>query len=280
MKSFKWRQEQPNKGLVYPTAREGHTITYLSRHEKILLFGGISHTRMNDLYLYDIKENAWEMKVTTGRQPTSRAYHTAFYDEAGDNFFIYGGQVDKSRSVGDFYFLNMKTSMWKRLFITETPPSRHHHTMTQIQGFKKQRIIFGGICIPENIILNDVWIMNFENMAVNSSLADISGAECKLQPVKGDVPTPRRGHSAIGIGAELFVFGGKGLDEQEDTSQIYALNCESWVWRKVVTIGKAPSPRSFMTADLFTNNRIIFFGGIDNETNQSKNDVYILQTND
>lgn len=91
MKSLKWREEQVTKGLVYPTAREGHTITYLSKYEKILLFGGISSTRMNDLYILDISELTWETKETTGRQPSSRAYHTAFYDEIEDNLFIYGG---------------------------------------------------------------------------------------------------------------------------------------------------------------------------------------------
>lgn len=54
MKSFKWRKEKPTKGWVYPTSREGHSITYISKHDMILLFGGLSNTRMNDLYLYDI----------------------------------------------------------------------------------------------------------------------------------------------------------------------------------------------------------------------------------
>lgn len=42
MKGFSWRKEKPNKGWVYPTSREGHTITYISKHDCILLFGGLS----------------------------------------------------------------------------------------------------------------------------------------------------------------------------------------------------------------------------------------------
>jgi hypothetical protein len=40
-----------------PPSREGHTITFLPQHNVILLFGGISNMRMNDLYFYEISKN-------------------------------------------------------------------------------------------------------------------------------------------------------------------------------------------------------------------------------
>ena len=93
--------------------------------------------------------------------------------ENNDHFFIYGGSGDKGRSMGDFYFLNLKNWVWKRLFILEVPPSRNHHTLTDSGKMHfiskainaKEKIIFGGICLPENVLLNDVWIFNYENLA-------------------------------------------------------------------------------------------------------------------
>jgi hypothetical protein len=32
--------------------------------------------------------------------------------------------------LGDFYYLSLKTWVWRRLFILEMPPSRHHYTFT------------------------------------------------------------------------------------------------------------------------------------------------------
>ena len=54
--------------------------------------------------------------------------------------FLYAGQGDKGRSLGDFYILNLKTFTWRRLFLVEAPPSRHHHTWTEISKKKTYEI--------------------------------------------------------------------------------------------------------------------------------------------
>lgn len=61
MKSFKWTKEKLQKGWVYPTCREGLTITYIPDREAILMFGGFSNIRMNDLLLYDINDKSWKL---------------------------------------------------------------------------------------------------------------------------------------------------------------------------------------------------------------------------
>lgn len=53
-----------------------------------------------------------------------------FYEDG--YVFLYGGQGEKGRSLGDFYFLNTKNWVWKRLFLLESPPFRHSQT---INGF-------------------------------------------------------------------------------------------------------------------------------------------------
>ena len=56
MKSFTWIKDRPLKGSTYPSAREGHTLTYIPFLKSLLLFGGINTNRMNEVYLYDIRK--------------------------------------------------------------------------------------------------------------------------------------------------------------------------------------------------------------------------------
>jgi hypothetical protein len=92
--SLTWRREKPSSGKFFPTAREGHSLTALTTLNKILLFGGMSTVASNEAYLYDIgkdniahnsrsraiESNQWQLQATTGRQPSGRSYHGAFYD--------------------------------------------------------------------------------------------------------------------------------------------------------------------------------------------------------
>ncbi len=55
------------------------------------------------------------------------------------------------------------------------------------------------------------------------------------------------------------------------------MNYENFVWKKLPTIGKGPSPRAFSSATLYTNNRLLIFGGLENETHRAMNDSYLLQ---
>lgn len=92
---------------------------------------------------------------------------------------------------------------------------------------------------------------------------------------KGDIPTARKGHQALYYNKLLYIIGGKTATPNEDTFQIHALNygiliitaslkykiiihfIETNVWKKIPTIGKPPAPRSFFTANLFSQNRLI-----------------------
>lgn len=64
--------------------------------------------------------------------------------------------------MSDFYILNLSNWNWKRLFLLDVPQSRHHHTMNDLNNFEREKIIFGGACLPENHLLNDVWIFNYK----------------------------------------------------------------------------------------------------------------------
>jgi hypothetical protein len=80
MKQFKWSKNRPTKGLSFPTSREGLSLTYIPQYNYVLMFGGISNGRLNDIMIYNITDQSWRTQETKGRQPAPRCYHAAFYD--------------------------------------------------------------------------------------------------------------------------------------------------------------------------------------------------------
>jgi hypothetical protein len=56
MKSFKWFKEKTVTGQLIPPCREGMSLVYLPNEGALLMFGGISNSRLNDLYLFDFSK--------------------------------------------------------------------------------------------------------------------------------------------------------------------------------------------------------------------------------
>lgn len=73
-----WEKLQPAAGVNCPISREGHSLTYIE-DKGIILFGGFGALLSNEMFLYLIEENRWELITYRGLQPSPRCYHTAFH---------------------------------------------------------------------------------------------------------------------------------------------------------------------------------------------------------
>eukprot|EP01017_Pseudomicrothorax_dubius_P005932 TRINITY_DN1160_c0_g4_i4.p1 TRINITY_DN1160_c0_g4~~TRINITY_DN1160_c0_g4_i4.p1 ORF type:complete len:483 (-),score=75.17 TRINITY_DN1160_c0_g4_i4:354-1802(-) len=276
MSSFIWRKEKPSGGLHFPASREGHSLTYIHNASILLIFGGVVSNKSTDLYVYDLTHNQWKIQQTTGRPPSARSYHSAFYDEP--YFFIYAGQGDRGRSLGDFYVLNAKTWVWKKLFMLETPHFRHHHSINDMRI--QEKLVFGGICSPDGTLLNDLWTVNYSNVAFGSNLSEIPGAVWTQLKPKGEIPEGRCGHNAITLNRGLMIYGGKIANEKEDPADLFYLNYDNLTWKKITSLGKIPSPRAYATMAQLDPDRLFLFGGYDLKTNRAINESLILSTKD
>ncbi|KAI7753911.1 hypothetical protein M8C21_011987, partial [Ambrosia artemisiifolia] len=98
--------------------------------------------------------------------------------------------------------------------------------------------------------------------------------------VRGEGPEAREGHSAAVIGKRLFIFGGSGKSVdtliEEYFDDLYILNTETMVWKRVATTGIPPSKRNSHTCVSWTN-KIIVIGGEDTQ-NYYLSDVQMLDT--
>jgi len=58
----------------------------------------------------------------------------------------------------------------------------------------------------------------------------------------GEVPTERRGHSAVVYGHCMYIFGGF---VEAYSNEFYELNFKTWVWKKIMTLGNVPRSRGY-----------------------------------
>ena len=50
---------------------------------------------------------------------------------------------------------------------------------------ENEKIIFGGLSLPENQLMNDCWIFNYSNLNIKNELIEIGGAYCNKVNTKG-----------------------------------------------------------------------------------------------
>jgi hypothetical protein len=95
-------------GERFPQARMQHGITFNGK-DKLFIFGGFMNGRCsNDLWMYDFKQNRWEMlnfsliEKSANEQPSRRKHLSLYYNEDIDELFIFGGETDILTDLGDY----------------------------------------------------------------------------------------------------------------------------------------------------------------------------------
>lgn len=122
-KLLDWQTATVPEGNVYPVAREGQGTALGPNSTELLMFGGLSHTCLNDLHSYHFSQKRWKQLQAKGKSPSARAFHCVFIAES--RFFVFGGQNDRGKSLGDLHVLLLEGSQWKKLFIMDGPCARH-----------------------------------------------------------------------------------------------------------------------------------------------------------
>ena len=143
--TMSWSRPVP-KGTA-PTARWGHTCTYIG-DSKLLVLGGHDGTKMlNDINILDTNTMTWipiavpaknpEGQPNTG--PSARAGHTATL--VRKMLLVFGGG-DGSKILNDTWFLDLTTFVWSKPQVSGTAPAgRSAHTTNLIDD---KLIVFGG----------------------------------------------------------------------------------------------------------------------------------------
>ncbi|XP_011101963.1 RING finger protein B isoform X1 [Sesamum indicum] len=247
-----------------PTPRDSHSCTTVG--DNLFVFGGTDGRRpLNDLHILDTSSNTWILPSVRGNGPEPREGHSAAL--IGKRLFIFGGcgkSVNSEIYYDDLYILNTETFSWKRVVPSGTPPSkRDSHTCS---SWKNKIIVIGGEDSCNNY-LSDVHILDADTLVW-----------CKLNTT-GQLLPPRGGHTAVGFGKNLFVFGGFS-DEQNLYDDVYMLDIENASWMKIIAIGEGPSGRFSMAGESLDpqlGGVLVFIGGC-NKNLEALDDIYYLHT--
>lgn len=108
------------------------------------------------IHFYNPATNQWTFEQTKGRNPGKRLFHSSFYESP--HFFIYGGVSQDQKILHDMFCLNCETFVWKRFFFLEGPTPRLHSGFCEVGD---RKFFFGGVSLPERLVMNDVWTLSF-----------------------------------------------------------------------------------------------------------------------
>lgn len=153
--------------------------------------------------------------------------------------------------------------MWKKIVQKgEIPKGRSSSSLVFNQG---KLYLFGGENIPRVPV--DEELHSF----------DLKESKWTIEKTKGDLPLKRLAHSMVSVGKNLYLYGGRLQNENDDLKDLFSYNTETKEWKSLTTKGDSPFSRSYhaMTS---SGSYIYLFGGCQHnkEGTMRKNDLHIL----
>lgn len=220
-----------------PVGRLCHTAVV--HDEKMYIFGGhitqpsseYFHTVKHDMHAYDFAKREWKQISEEGQRRTE---HTMAVHE--NHMYVFGGYsgTGYESSVTAFDF---QAGQWAVMEAKgDIPAARSAHTSVVIG---KSMFVFGGW--NGSNCMNDLYELNLETQTWNRV------------EYKGDVPCTRCSHGATvynnGKDSVMYVFGGYAIEKSTEPNKgylndLYEYHFASKTWKKTVTSGIPPSPRS------------------------------------
>jgi hypothetical protein len=203
---------------TFPAARVSHAMATFDGTDKILLYGGYaSSVTHKDIWLYDLSDNTWTLKLSSFT--TTERYNHAMATLKGiDKILIFGGWMGVTYSdATTIYDLSENLLYYSKPL--NKPSGRKSHKITTFFGTNKTLFFSGdrsGI-----FDINDTWTYStkfcdkgtytaFKNTGVNSTLKTISWASTPAPGTNISFQF-RTADTVQGLSAETFV-GPDGTD--------------------------------------------------------------------
>ena len=246
----------------------------------------------------------WRAPAIKGNLPTPRTFHTAWSAllpivEYGEQkmkpyFFVSGGQNDDRESLSCTNALDLETWTWRKLFCQNNlPPSRDSASAIHVPE-DGRTFVFGGRSLPENMKRSDFWVLDYSaadfsyhsNPSQTSTIAGCDWDEVIHNPMSTYEPWPsaRQNTPFCVLGTTIYMFGGllgerdgefsvlgfpdDGLQEGKAAAvseELWTFSIPDLRWRKLRTMGKAPSARYAHQLWTASDTELAVWGGLDGE---------------
>jgi len=197
-----------------PSARSYHSMA--SHGHKIYMFGGCgSDGRLNDLFVFDAKEEKWEeLKSSSGKNPGIRG-GPALYATA-DKVYVFGGFC--GNEMGDFWAYDLHAKKWEPVEAKgDVPLPRSVTAFATLDD--KHLFLFGGEIDPST--QGHAGAGDYTN---ETYVYDVTTNTWHKQATGGDTPTPRGWLAGTSLpGGRLVHFGGFDGKERVPELHIFTL---------------------------------------------------------
>lgn len=240
-----------------PSLRVYHSLSFIGDN-KLILFGGFDgNNYLNDTWEYDISTHTWTEYNTIGIKPIARSDHSIAYVGNG-KLIMYGGRYLSGE--GKYYYLqdtweyDISTHTWMEYNEEGNNPfSRASHSISYISD--DRLILFGGY-VEDVGNTSDAWEYDLSNHAWLPKDTDNS-------------PSRRVKHTMAYFGdSKVIMFGGYGdYSGKEFLSDTWVYNTDTSNWIKCDVSSQNPSARRNHSIAYIGDNRVIMFGGQDDENN-------------
>jgi len=278
-----WTQLLPTG--TSPNARTGHTAIFDSVNDRMTIFGGTNsaQTTFSDAWVLTSANGigvtpGWAQIAAQGTAP-SLAYHSAVYDSAKDNMYVFAGMSSQDKLQANNHAFTMNgangiSSVGEKWFLGG-PAVRYSHSAFYDPS-TNALFIFAGQHASSSVDFNDYW--------EESPVIGPSNLQWTLIGSSGPKPSARFGHTGLYDSGSnrMMVFGGGTGFPGPCMNDYYVLKQANNqggfpTWLSITPMGTAPPVRT-RHASVYdsSTNTIIIFGGY-NCNASYYNDVWILQ---
>ncbi len=239
-----WKQMNPSSK---PLERLGHSMTYDSANNKVVLFGGYTTTSPyynDETWVYDVATATWtEMNPTS--KPLARDRHAIAYDSVNNKVVLLGGG-DRSIKFDETWIYDLTSDTWTQMNPATKPSARSGHAMA-FDSMNNKIVLFSG---RDSVGNNDeTWVYDV-------------ACDRWTQMNPATKPQGRFGYAMVydSTNNKFILFGGGNAQ-----TWVYDLASDSWTQMNPAT---KPSERSrhAMVYDS-ANNKVVLFGGDDGHYN-------------
>ncbi|CAG8470442.1 8848_t:CDS:10 [Diversispora eburnea] len=234
-----------DKILVFGDLMNSNNLPFTNGPSRIYQHSAVTLGSQNDENLLFLNYNDTSNTINT-INTLSNTSNTSNSSITNIIMLIYGGLKDISTGSNNeyisselwgFYLNESDDRRWQGFpSLQSSPGSLYHHTANIIN--ETLMILIGGIRGNDEMSkMNKIYVFDFIN------------TEWTIYDAKGQIPTPRRDHSAVAFQTSIIIYGGTDLNATTIYGDVAVLDTITWEWSAFPTINTPPG-RYCHTANL------------------------------
>ena len=244
-KTGAWNRLTP---AVAPSARAEVGMTYVSHHNRTILFGGAreqAHLAVSDeTWVFDYAQGSWSNPNPAVR-PSARTLPGLAYDSRMDRVVLFGGAYPSTlpKRAADTWIFDPTNNTWTNVTGTKSPSAREGSAMAYDPRSGKE-VLYGGITTDWPYVSNETWLYDVKTRQwTNATLADpplVAG----LASMAYDAAIDR-----------MLLFGGPNDD-------IWSYDVANNTWIHLELVDQAPNAYPYGLVYDPKLDRVVTYGGV------------------